>query len=194
MKHIISFTVIFLLFSCKEHKSTKDYDFKEIGWTVSIPSDFTILTSTEAAKVREATIQAVKQAYDSTYYYDSAKTLLSFKKGSANYFSAGITPFKEVQDGDWLQSTTNKKELILNTFKSQNPEAKIDTSSSIRLIDGLTFEVFKVKMSFPDTLVITSNIYSRLVHGYNFTMSLAYVNEDVGRQLNSICISSKFAK
>jgi hypothetical protein len=194
MKHIVIFSLILVFFSCKESKKTKDYNFKEIGWTISVPLDFSILTSAESGQIRKAATQAVKEAYDSTYYDNTAKTLLSFKKDETNYFSAGIVPFHEPQDGEWFQSNRNKKELILDTYKSQNPEAKIDTSSTLELIDGLTFECFEVKMAFPDKLILTSRIYSRLINGFNFTISMAFIDETIGKELKSISLSSKFEK
>ena len=148
----------------------------------------------ERSQVRKLATNAIEEKYDSTYHDNTAKTLLSFKKGETNYFSAGITPFQKETNIDWLESNSNKKQLILNTYKSQNPEAKMDTNSSTVLIDGLTFESFEVKMSFPDKIVLTSRIYSRLINEFNFTISMAFVDEAIGNQMNLMCLSSKFEK
>ena len=195
---ILFFTlsISLLAFSCKSKPkpSAREFSFPQIGWQVKIPSDFIAMDSASIQAMDDRGKKAIEKTYDTTVDFSATTTLLNVKKGQLNHFAGTITPFDSTKDGDWSEANEVLKEVMMNTFETQAPSMKLDTSSGIEMIDDLEFQKFHIKTTFPNNKILNTIMYSRLHKGYDFGITLTFTDDKIGRELMVILHSSKFDK
>lgn len=185
-------SILLLAISFKAQAQSREFKFPEIGWTINVPSDITVLDSAKEEALSERGKEAIEKTFDTTVDISDTKILISLTKGLYNYFSTTITPLDTVKDGPWIESIPILKHGILETFMSQMPDMKIDTSSSVEKIKGLDFQVFHLILTYPNGMVMHCFIYDAMLKGYDFGVSISYTDEKIGGQLKEILTSSKF--
>ncbi len=184
--------LLIFLISCKTKTNVKEYTATEVGWTISIPEDFTMLDSAQILALNTKGSDAIQKTYDTLIDMSATKTLMSIKKGDYNFLTATITPYNEQQDGNWEETNEALKAVLVETFASQAPDLKVDTSSGIEKIGGLDFRFYEMNLDYPNGMKITVLIYSRLHNGYDFGISLTYNDKSSGDRLKEIVKTSRF--
>ena len=178
----------------KSKPNTKEFVFSQVGWKIEVPADFTIMDSAQVEAMTNKGANAIEKTYDTTIDFRGTQTLISFTKGQYNYFASTITPFDPTQDGDWNEANSALKNVIVETFQTQAPSMKIDTSSSVEKIDGLEFQKFHLVTTYPNKMVMTTFMYSRLYKGFDYGINISYTNDKIGKELLAILATSKFVK
>ena len=195
---IITLILTTALWNCKGQTnakpSTKEFVFSQVGWKISVPSDFTIMDSAQIEAMTTKGTNAIEKTYDTSLELAATITLISITKGQYNYFASTITPFDSKQDGNWNEVNTELKNVIVATFQSQASSMKIDTSSSIEKIDILEFQKFHVTTTYPNKMVMNTLMYSRLHNGLDYGIIISYTDDKIGKELIAILASSKFDK
>jgi hypothetical protein len=123
---------------------------------------------------------------------NQSKTIFVFKNANFNYFESNYQPFDERIDGDYLESCKNVNEIVFDTFKTQMPNAKIDSLSTIEKISGMDFHTFKVDITYPNGMTLKSLAYSRLFGLKEFSVNIMYVDDKQGKKMISSWMNSKF--
>ena len=175
--------------------SVKDqiYESKEIGWTMKIPKDWTVISKDKV----EANDQKGKNAIEKSTGLDidtkALKHLISFQKNQFNIFASTSEPFKEEFPGEYQQTNKTLNEIIYKTFTDQG--VKTDSSSGKETIQGLEFTTFYTTIYAPDGKVILNQImYSRLINGFDFGVNINYNNEQDKKTMVTGWKNSKFTK
>ncbi|MEP6676612.1 MAG: hypothetical protein ABJA78_15730 [Ferruginibacter sp.] len=195
MKRFIILSTLVLLFAgCKNSIKTKQYNFPPVEWTIAVPEDFVPMNTSEIKAQNEKGLKVIEKAMDTAIEINPTRTLISLQKDKLNNFSATITSFDPKTDGSWIDVNEGLKAIIYQTFTTQMPGVVVDTSSSVETIDGLEFQVFRSKLTYPNKMVMNSFLYSKLYKGYDFGISMAYVDEKAGKELKAILASSVFKK
>lgn len=134
---------------------------------------------------------AIEKTYDAKVE-NKAKTIFVFKSDQFNYFESNYQPFDTITDGSYLESFRNVNSLLYGTFEAQMPNVKLDSSSSQEIIDGKAFQTFKVRIAFPNKMVMDFLMYSRLFEDKEFTVNIMTVDNDKQRVLLNAWKNSKF--
>jgi hypothetical protein len=184
----------FCLFGCKEKYETKEHNFPEVGWTISLPTDFKMMDSAQIQQLNNKGATAIQNTYDTTIDFAQTKTLFSMTEGQYNYMTATLTAFNAERDGNWFENNEGLKVVLMETFRSQTPGVKIDSSSTTKNIGGLEFSVFQLDLVYPNKMKMRMNSYSRLHKGYDFGITMCYVDEAEGKKLENAVLTSKFIK
>jgi len=194
---MIYFTYILLLLfiSCHVRINEKEYKFTKVGWTLKVPLDLEITDSLTLKEINADGQKLVEKTYDTDIDISATSSLISFKKGSDNVFSSSITSFDTVKDGNWIEHVQFLKEIMVNTLKESTADIesiKMDTSTSVKKIDNLFFNRFKLKLNVPYKKIIHLDLYSLLRRGYDFGITIVYQDEKVGKRFYKILRASKF--
>ena len=83
---------------------------------------------------------------------------------------------------------------MFKTFSEKIPRAKIDTLTSLTLIDGLQFEMITMKISLNERVLLTMRLMYKLYKGYDFGISYLYVNDWAKTAIEEVIYKSKFEK
>lgn len=184
---------LLLLTSCTgqtktEPKTLYNEDFK---WTITIPENFINVSPQEWAKIQNKGLDAIENTYGEDVI-NQAKIIFVFKNADFNYMESNYQPFDVEVDGDYLESCIGVNEILFETFKTQMPNAKIDSISSVETISNLDFQTFKMKIDFPNGMTMHSQLYSRLFDKKEFSVNIMYVDEKQGKKMIEAWTKSKF--
>jgi hypothetical protein len=195
MKYSVALlSLLIVFFSCKDPVKNKEYDFEKVGWKIQIPSNLTVLSAAEIARYNKRGADAIGKTYDTTINFEETETLLSLQRDKMNMLGATITPYDPKKDGDWAETNEGLKAILYETFKTQMPDCGVDTSSTVEVINGLSFQVFKSKITFPkQQLVLNSLLYSKLRKGYDLGITISYTDEKFGEEAKRILATSTFS-
>lgn len=183
--------VLFVSGLCCRHAAAGNYNFKEVGWTFTLPADFKTIDSARNAAMNEKGKKAMEDANNTTMDVSSTKTLITAMKGS-NYFSSTLTPFDPKKDGDYATANLQVKDMLYKTFSGKMPDANLDSSSSSVVLDGLQFDKFHIGITMNHKTVFQMFLLSRLYRGYDFGISYLYVDDVSKAEIESVLASSRF--
>jgi hypothetical protein len=191
---LISFIICITLVSgCRlGHKADNTHTFKEVGWTVTIPSDFKLVDSASNASLNQKGLKAMEDANDTKVDIGQTRTLITAMKDKLNYFSSTIQPFDPKADGDYSEANKAVKNMMYKTFQVQLPDGKIDSSSTSVTLDGLPFDKFQISVTLNNKTLFNMFLLSKLYKGYDFGISYIYVDQSSKDEIESILKSCKF--
>ena len=106
------------------------YD-KVFNWTIIIPENFENVSSDEWKKMQNKGEDAMEKTYD-IEVINQTKTIFVFKSDQLNYFESNYQPFDTLTDGNYLESCKNVNDMLYETFITQMPEIKIDTTRTVK--------------------------------------------------------------
>lgn len=197
---IITLLALIILISCKtnpnkqidEGKITEStYHSNEIGWTMEIPTGWNVTHKSISDERTEKGLEAIKESAGIDYDASGLKQLLNFQKDRFHIFQSTSEPFKIEYEGEWEDNNEGLKQLLYETYESRG--IKIDTSSSTKKIDNLSFEVFHITMYGPDgKIILYQDMYGRLINGFDFGVNLNYINEKEKNEMMKVWKESKF--
>ncbi|WP_428225175.1 hypothetical protein [Flavobacterium sp.] len=186
MRKLISllFVIIILCQSCKGQNNTEKKELynKEFKWKIAIPENFESVTEQDWLKLQNKGSDAIEKTFGEEIV-NNAKTIFVFKSDKFNYFESNCQPFDMEIDGDYFESFKSVNEVLLETYKSQMPGAIIDTLTTKEKINKYDFYVSKTKITFPNKMILTTVMYSRLFDKKEFTVNIMYIDEKKGKSM-----------
>ncbi len=171
-------------------KAGKEYTFKEVGWTLTLPPQFTVIDSAKNEALNQRGKKLIEESNDIKADFSGTRTLITAMKGN-NYFNSTITPF-DPKDGDYSTTSKTVKDLIYKTFADKMPDAKIDSSSTPATVGGLQFDKFHIIITMRGKALFNMFLLEKLYKGYDFGISYLYLDEVSKGQIESILNSSRF--
>ena len=152
------------------------YTSREVGWTIKIPKGWTVVSKDRLEELDEKGRKAFENVGESI---DSSglKHLISFSRKKYNLFQSTAEPFDLEYEGEWEENNSALRDLLLVTYKDQGLRAEA-TEISIEDVGGLRFQKYEITIYSPKGNVILNQLmYSRLINGLDFGVSLSSNNE-----------------
>ena len=194
MRILIIILAILVFKSSFSQDTAKKYTFKEVGWTIVLPLDFTTIDSLDDANRNERGKKSMEDVNGITADISQTKTLISATKNTYNYFNSTVTPFDPLTDGNYEASVKYIKDIVYKTYFDKMKDAKIDSSTSIVTIDGLSFDQFQVTVHVKDKLLFDAFLLTKLYKGYSLGISYLCLDLATKQQIESMLRTSKFDK
>ena len=166
---------------------------RDFNWTITIPEKFDTVSGEQWAKIQNRGADAIEKTYNEKVD-NRAKTIFVFKSDQLNYFESNYQPFDIATDGDYLESCKAINEMLYQTFVTQMDGIKIDTTSSIEKIDNLEFQTLKMKVVYPNKMVLNVFMFSRLFGKKELSVNIMYVDKAKGDLMLTAWQQSKFGK
>ncbi|WP_298790102.1 hypothetical protein [uncultured Allomuricauda sp.] len=193
-KIILNCIILLLLFSSCDSQTKSDVKtlkIEEFNWTINIPENFEPINQNEWNKTLKKGMDAIENTLEEEVD-NQAVTIFSYKNGQFNNFEANWQPFDVEIDGDYLETYSEVNSMIYQTFKTQIPDAKLDSISSIQKVNGLEFQRFDISIDFPNGIKMKTIGFSRLFDKKEFTMNITSVDEKIGSKMLDAFLNSKF--
>jgi hypothetical protein len=197
MKVTVSIIVLLTFLSCKGQDPTKELKIPEVGWTLFIPTDSKILNAAQFDTIKRKFVNAMNNTYGTSEQdFQQVRPLFTIRQGQFNLFNSTINPYDSSLFSTWQESYTASKHMLIDLINKQGPGIKIvDTASSTETIDGLMFQKFYLKTSYPSqNLTMNTYWFYRKQGNYDFSINVAYTDENVGKKYLDILRKSKFDK
>ena len=155
---------------------------EEFKWTITIPEDFQVVSATDWAKIQNKGANAIENTFGEEIE-NKAKLIVVLKNAEHNYLEANQQPFDVAIDRDYLESFKNINEIIHETFRTQLPNAEMQTHTSVEKICGLEFHTNNTILKFANGKILYMWMYSRLFDKQEFTVNIMYINTDQGTKM-----------
>jgi hypothetical protein len=181
MKYIILIACFITVQNCIGQEE-KQFYCKEFNWRIFIPNEFERVSSADWKRLQNNGAEAIEKTYDRKVE-NQGEMIFVFKNNQLNYFEANYQPFDISVEGDYLESRKNINQILYQTFKTQLPGAQVDTISSKEKIDNLIFELYKIKIVYPNKMVLNCEMYSRLFDKKEFSVNIMYVDDEKGKAM-----------
>lgn len=197
-----------IIAGCKSKQTTKEkqkelqtgvlnekniYKADEIGWTIALP-DWGVITKTENKRLVEKGKEAMEKTAGGEIDASDLVELINLKKDPYNNFLSTIQPFDTLKYGSYAGQTKKVYKLLKDTYTLKKINAAYIEDTAI--IDGLKFDVFTAKIYNPDKtkVIVSQKMFSALINGYDFAMTMVYNNDADMKVLESAIYTSKFSK
>lgn len=191
MKSIVYILIILIFSKCSNSKSKKEIFSSDFNWTITIPEGFTSLSENEIKRLQDKGLNALEKTYDTTIT-NCTKNIFFLKSDDLNYFESNYQLYDTIVDGNYLEMCQAINAAAYETYVTQMPGIKVDTSSSFEQIDGLKFRVMKISATYPNKLVLTILSYSRLFDNKDFSVNIMYTDKEKGKLMIDSWKNSKF--
>lgn len=195
MRTFITTAVILLLSNhLLSQEIDKKYSFRQVGWTITLPNDFTVIDSHDNSIRMERGKRAIEDANDVKADISTTVTLISATKNTYNYFNSTITPFDSTIDGNYLALNKDLKNMVYKTMYEKMPEGKIDSTTTTQTIDGITFDKFSLNINIPGKTSFMMILLTKLYKGYDFGITYLFLDDKIRNQIDTMLKNSKFEK
>ncbi len=182
---------IFIQSCASQTSPRKEVYNKDFNWTITIPENFDPVSAEQWTKMQNKGTEAVEITYDEKVD-NRAMTIFVFKNDQFNYFESNYQPFDIAIDGDYIESCKNVNEILYQTFLTQIPGVKIDTTTSIEIIDNLEFQTLKMNVTYPNNQTLNMLMFSRLFDKKEFSVNIMYMDKGKGELMLNSWRKSKF--
>jgi hypothetical protein len=190
---LIAFTIcIFYFVACKSQDKTKELEFPQVHWTLIVPENSNFFTASQFDSLKNA----IEKKANQHIALSQPDVLFIIKKDMYNYFGSSVTALDTSNFKTWQSSYNYQKKAVIDLIKSKESSISLlDTASAIENIDGLTFQKFYLKTSYPSLNLILENYwYYRLQNGLEFSINITFNDKEVGKSYLSLLRASKFDK
>ncbi|MCH2180337.1 MAG: hypothetical protein MK106_16215 [Mariniblastus sp.] len=160
----------------------------ELGWTLEIPTGWSVLDREKMAELEAKTRMLVED-------YDRPKGLInrvSIQKDETNQFIAYTVPHKKLAGAENDHPIEAQKEMYLDLYQQNGISVDVGETETV-VIDGLDFKWFEMKFREPEgELVKTLRCYSRQMDQGNIMVELIFQNPDWCETMVTHWLDSKF--
>ena len=209
MKYLFILFAALSLYGCKgKNQTIKDkqseiengaldsifqYKADVIGWTTKVPGGWDVQSKNATKANMERGKKEIEKTINEKVDASDLIQLLNLKKGRLNSFLSTIEPFDEMEAGSYELNNKKLYQIMKDTYATKGISASYQEDTAT--IDGLSFYVFKVKIFKPESKDVLLNqiMYSRLLNGYDFGMTLSYNEDSALKELQDMVFASKFS-
>ena len=196
MKYILFIFFCFVI-SCKETK--KDTGLKivdnSIGLKMIVPSSFVQLDQKEKEEKVQKGKKFIDKLHDSTFILSDVQKVNLFRHDDKNMFVLNTQDYDFDTHGDYKSAIKDINKLIYETQFKNYPTSQIDSSTSKEMIDGLEFIKFILNAKIDNNLTMHVVNYNRLFkNNKDFTASVIFTNEELGKEILKAVTNAKFKK
>jgi hypothetical protein len=159
------------------------YSFKEIGWSITLPGDFSAFPSAD----QSIQIQPGRKPDDPP----TTKRLIMAMK-DANAFDVNLSSCDVLSDETSARFSASTKRSY--EMMSKQEGTKCDSATTTVLIDEVPFRRFQVTIKRNNVVQETYEALYNCYKGYGIYITLLYSNKKIGDELESMLERSKFSK
>jgi len=181
-----------LYIGCKAQDKTKELEFSQLGWTLVVPENSAFVSASQFDSLKRETEKKVNQGLE----LSQSNVLFIIRKDMYNLFAGAIMALDTSKFKTWQSSYDSQKKLVIDMIESKKPSISLgDTVSSTENIDGLTFQKFYIKTSYPELNLILENYwYYRMQKGVELSINITFNDKEIGNGYLSLLRASRFNK
>lgn len=171
------------------------YTAEEIGWKTMIPSDWEVMTKDTSQKLNESGMKLLEKTTDAPFDVSGLKQMLNLKKNELNNFMSTINPYDEAKYGNWMNGQTEQMNVMKKAYEVAGVKLG-ESKQGKKTLDGLEFQTIEFEIKHPRTgnILATQKMFTRLIHGYDFSMTITTSNDADRNTLLKVIESSTFSK
>lgn len=192
MMRLLIFIIFTLIWATSCGQTSRTFKFKEIGWTITLPSDFTLVDSIIDAENTAEGSKMLEDAGGIKPDITKSKDLISATKGQIANFNVTISKSTAPNLHYWDSINNNVIKIFYKAMVNQAPNARFDTLRTTDTIDGLAFKSFQMHVKVNDNITVHNYYTTRLYDGYTIAINYYYIDQATGEEIKRMLHESKF--
>lgn len=193
MRKIFLFLLTLHLIACNNKIEDRQIFIDEFNWRITVPDEFEYMSDKEIQTLRNKGLTVLEEELGEEIV-DQVNIIFWIKNGDLNSLEANYQPYDIAEDGDYQETNDYINEVTISSLTSKYPQIEVDSLSSFERIDNLNFQKFYSKFSYPNGMVLYTYSYSHLFGNQDFTVSITYTDEEIGKKLLQSWRKSKFLR
>jgi tetratricopeptide (TPR) repeat protein len=194
--------ILLLLVACKNSNEPSPnaltesylYESEDIGWAISIPAGYELVSSEELDERNEKGQEQIENTIGQDIEFTQSIDLLNFKFDDRNYFGSRLEPFFEEYPGEWAESNYFVQELIFATYENEGLDF-ISSDLIYESIGGQEFSTFYTLFYDEEGEIIMEQYgYLTLINENNFSVFITVTDEAIKDDMFNIWYGSTFNK
>ncbi len=172
--------------------STYKYTCSEIGWQTMLPKDWNMLTKEQLNDMNAKGKDLLEKSTGQQVDMSAVKELVNMRKDKFNSFLSTIEHYDSTLFRSVSEYNSYIDKMITNAYTSKN--IKFDDKEDSEQIDGVMFQTLELHLYAPgsDNIILTQKMFSAILHGYGFSMTINYNNDADKQTLMNVVNSSTF--
>lgn len=169
----------------------RKYQLDSLSWEISIPENFIEVTAEQWSSITEKGEAAMEKSLGEPTG-TRPEVIFVYKADDANFMEASWRPYDEALEGNYKDSCDRECQTLLQAFKTELPQALVESAATEELLSGLNFRLFNLRAVYPNGITVNSLMYHRLCGDFELLVNLMYVNPEYGRQMLKMLNASAF--
>ncbi|MEH1009449.1 hypothetical protein VDP25_17050 [Winogradskyella sp. ECml5-4] len=192
-KHILFIFLISIL-SCETQINDKILS-EEFQWEITLPTHFKKIEVEKWEKIKKEGETHITNNTD-TELNNLSNLIFVVENGEFNRFDANYTSkLNFIEPNTTFKESFDKiNSITYDSFVNIAPNAKIDTTTTTEMIDGLKFLKFEMNTEMDESFIIKSRSYKRLFDDKVLSININFVDDRIGSQILNSLKTSKFNK
>jgi hypothetical protein len=192
MRLLFVLVILSLNYSLFAQRDSSIYHFKEICWTLQLPSDFKITDSATQSNNIEKGKEIIESSSDIKVNTNKMIPLISASKGPTSLFTANLSGSSAITKNNRDKADSVSKSIFFNSFISKMQNAKIDSTSTLIFLDGVGFKKFTANCTIKERFTLHVNYLSSFLNNYYVAISYFYLTDSTGEEIETMLKNSKF--
>ncbi len=182
--------------SCSNPKKRSDVTIidDQTGFRMALPESFSELDAKTKKEQFQAGKRKMDQLHDSTFVLSNVDKAHLYKHDDNNIFVLNIQNYNVENQGEYDEAIRDNRKFLFQTQQLNFPEARIDSSSSREMIDGVEFNKFILNTTISKDKTMHVINYNKLLKDKDFTASVIFSDEDRGKEILKAFKNAKFRK
>ncbi len=164
--------------------------FKVFGWTIQLPSGFTIMDTAKINAGEDARKKMIEQSTGQRVNTSESKRLIAVKRNETNTFVVNYTTSAKINKENWETTDSATKGILIETLEKQL-HVKGTKTNSIVLLDGIRFKKSGIDYDF-NSMIYHVSMVTTFYKGRYLMIVYTYLNEDLA--IENMLNTSKFDK
>lgn len=193
MKNLLPLLLLLLLAaSCKDKKKSSNSVYNaDFQWTMPAPEGFPAVSAEEQKKVTALGEEVLESTYEMEME-NHTTPIFVFRTDERNYFDSNWQPFDPEEEGPYEENVRDVNDMIHVALIENMPDARVDSSASVEVIDGLLFYRFRESIHIPGKLDMEMWMYSRQFGNKDLTVSIMAADKQKEALMLTAFRASKF--
>jgi len=171
--------------------------FAEIGWTITIPKGFTLLSSQKMKNMNERAQKKFAAAEAPVLKHHPVKHQFWASYEIQNLFGCSITDLNEVPEAAWkahINDVCNAMLAHFNNYYKEYSNVTITTENDLRQKDAVTFDTFDIIAATPTGKIFTVRYYRAVIKNYGLHITMSFPDNNVGEKMLNALRASTFGE
>jgi len=171
------------------------YTVAEVGWSTHLPAGWDVMTPQTAQKLQTQGQKVVEKTAEAQVDVSELKQLINLRKDPHNILLSTMEPYDVATAGPWLDQNKAVIELMASSYAQAGVKLG-QMKLGVETLDGLDFQTWQAEVLDPSgqSVLFVQKMYSRLIHGYDFAITVTTNNEADRETLTKLVQSSKFSQ
>jgi len=195
---LILFFFSVLLINCNKVENTPGTQIVDIstGFTMTVPSSFKKLNNETKKEQLQRGKNQLNKLHEKELQFDSSlERAKMFQYDGDNLFLLNTKNYDISSQGNYDKAIKELNQFAYQTQSLNFPTARIDSLTSKETIDGVKFikYIINAKISENKTMHLI-NYYHLFGNNADFTASIVFTDEELGKEILKAFKASKFKK